>query len=128
MMEQNKDIATVEDITSFVHAFYGKVQQDELIGGIFNGVLAGRWDEHLEKMVRFWQSILLNEKTYSGAPFPPHAMMPIRQEHFDRWKVLFIETIDALFEGPIAEEAKGRATLMASLFLSKIQHIQGSFT
>lgn len=124
-MEERRDIGGVEDVQQFVHAFYGKVQQDELLGGIFNGVLNGRWEEHLEKMVRFWQTILLNEKTYAGAPFPPHAMMPIRQQHFDRWKEIFINTIDELFEGPIADEAKGRATLMASLFLSKIEHIQG---
>lgn len=123
-MGQRRDILTVEDISMFVNAFYNRVQKDELIGGIFNGVLAGRWDEHLEKMVRFWQTILLNEKTYSGAPFPPHAMMPIRQEHFERWRCLFIETIDSMYEGPLTEEAKGRATLMASLFLSKIEHIQ----
>lgn len=120
-----QDISSVADIEMLVHTFYGKVQKDPLIGGVFNGILNGRWEEHLEKMVRFWQTILFNERTYSGAPFPPHAMLPIRQQHFDRWRELFLETVDSHFEGVHAEEAKARATLMASLFLSKIEHIQG---
>lgn len=125
MTTDKHDIVSKEDIQVLVNTFYGKVQKDELIGGIFNAVLAGRWEEHLEKMVRFWQTIVLNEKTYSGAPFPPHAMMPIRQKHFDRWKELFTETVDEFFEGVNAEEVKARGSLMASLFLSKIEHIQG---
>lgn len=120
-----RDIETVADIEEMVYRFYETVRKDELIGGIFNGVLNGKWDEHLEKMVRFWQTILLNEKTYSGAPFPPHAMLPVREMHFDRWKELFIAQLDARFRGPIAEEAKSRARLMAGIFLAKVQHIQG---
>ncbi|EPB65566.1 hypothetical protein ANCCEY_15368, partial [Ancylostoma ceylanicum] len=34
-------------------------------------------------MYRFWQTILLDEHTYYGAPFPPHARMPLEQHHFD---------------------------------------------
>lgn len=120
-----KDIETVADIEVMVHRFYEAVRKDELIGGIFNGVLNGKWEEHLEKMVRFWQTILLNDKTYSGAPFPPHAMLPVRAAHFDRWKELFTEQLDARFRGPNAEEAKSRARLMAGIFLAKVQHIQG---
>ena len=125
-METTKhDIVTVADIELMVHQFYYAVQRDELLGGIFNGILDGRWDEHLEKMVRFWQSILLNEKTYYGRPFPPHAMLPIGQKHFNRWKDLFCQTVNDHFTGSVAEEAKNRATLMSSLFLSKVEHIQG---
>jgi hemoglobin len=41
--------------------------------------------------------------------------------HFDRWKELFFQTIDEHFEGDKANEAKLRATNIASLMLYKVQ-------
>jgi hemoglobin len=33
--------------------------------------------------------------------------------HFDRWLQLFDETVDELFDGPVADRAKARAATMA---------------
>lgn len=119
-----KDIESIEDIKALVDTFYGRVQQDELIGPIFESKLAGRWPVHLEKMYKFWQTILLEEYSYSGRPFPPHAELPVNQEHFDTWKYLFNSTVDELYEGKLAEEAKWRAERMAAMFLSKIEYFR----
>jgi hemoglobin len=102
------DITTLEDIKLLVDSFYSKVQKDELIGPIFNGKIGDRWPEHLEKMYRFWQTILLEVHTYSGSPFPPHKQLPVAKEHFDRWMEIFTSTTDELFAGKTAEEAKLR--------------------
>lgn len=118
------DIKTKEDIKLLVDTFYSKVQKDDLIGAIFNERMQNRWPEHLEKMYRFWQTILLEEHTYSGSPFPPHKHLPIDQTHFDRWMSLFTATVDSLFEGKIAEEAKVRAANMAYMFLYKIEYFR----
>jgi hemoglobin len=48
--------------------------------------------------------------------------MNLYQIHFDQWLKLFQESIDALFNGPIADDAKKRANIMAILFISKINH------
>jgi len=120
------DIQTLDDIKLLVNTFYGKVQSDELIGPIFNNVVQGRWDEHLEKMYRFWQTILLDEHSYGGRPFPPHAQLPIEKIHFDRWLTLFHETVGQLFEGPVAREAMSRGDKMAALFQIKLEHIRQS--
>ena len=48
-----KDISTVEDVSQMVNSFYKLIQQDALLGPIFNERLEGKWDIHLEKMVRF---------------------------------------------------------------------------
>src|SRR5690606_41551091 len=85
---ERKDIQNLEDIRQLVDTFYKDVQLDPLIGPIFIGVIQNRWDEHLAKMYRFWQTILLDEHTYSGCPFLPHASMPLQQPHFVLW--LFI--------------------------------------
>lgn len=101
-----QDISDIQDIKLLVNTFYDKVQKDDLIGPIFNQKMMGRWPEHLEKMYRFWQTILLEEHTYSGSPFPPHKQLPVNQSHFDRWMEIFTSTVDSLFVGKLAEEAK----------------------
>ncbi|TDS10955.1 group III truncated hemoglobin [Sphingobacterium paludis] len=121
-----RDIQTLEDIKLLVNTFYSKVQNDELIGPIFNDVVQDRWDAHLEKMYRFWQTILLDEHSYGGRPFPPHAQLPIEKVHFDRWLSLFHETVSQLFDGPTATEAMSRGEKMAALFQIKLEHIRQS--
>lgn len=118
-----KDIENLEDIKKMVNTFYAKVRKDELLGPIFNERIGDHWDEHLSKLHSFWQSILLNERTYTGHPFPPHAQLPIDKEHFDRWLFLFTETVDKLFAGDIADEAKSRAYKIADVFQGKLEYI-----
>lgn len=121
-----KDIKNIEDIRLLVDTFYGKVQENDLIGPIFNGIIQDNWEEHLEKMYRFWQTILLDEHTYYGSPFPPHAQIPIGEKHFKQWIILFHETLDLYFEGEHTDKARKQSEQMASIFQSKICYIQGN--
>ena len=114
------DISSIEDIRLLVDTFYGRVRKDKLIGPIFIGAIQDRWPEHLDKMYRFWQTVLMEEHTYFGSPFPPHARMPLEKSHFDTWLGLWHTTVDELFNGTRADEAKWRASRMAEMFLSKI--------
>lgn len=123
---QKKEIISLEEVQELVDTFYERVRADESLGPIFEQVIQDRWPAHLAKMYQFWQTILLEEHTYSGRPFPPHARLPIEKAHFDRWIMLFTENIDAQFEGEKATEAKYRANIMAQLFSSKIEHIRNS--
>lgn len=122
-MTRRTKIEGLEDIKILVDTFYDRVRKDELLSPIFNGVIKDNWPVHLEKMYRFWQTILLEEHTYSGSPFAPHVKLPVNSEHFNRWKQLFFETVDEKFTGEKAEEAKFRATKMAEMFQFKIDHI-----
>lgn len=119
-----KDISKLDDVVALVDRFYTKVQDDGLIGPIFNERMEGRWPEHLAKMYTFWQTVLLGEHTYYGSPFPPHAHLPVEKKHFERWIALFQETVDAHFSGPKADEAKWRAGKMAEMFQYKIDHLR----
>ncbi|WP_129715279.1 group III truncated hemoglobin [Pedobacter sp. SYP-B3415] len=116
-----RDIENIDDIRTLVDTFYGRVQQDDLIGPIFNGKISD-WSVHLAKMYRFWQTVLLDEYTYTGRPFPPHANLPVDQAHFDRWLGLWSDTVNGLFSGAKAREALWRAEKMAVMFLSKIDY------
>lgn len=119
-----QDILTIEDIKLLVDGFYTKVKTDELLGPIFNERIQDGWPQHLEKMYRFWQTVLLGEHTYYGSPFPPHTQLPIGLEHFNKWMELFTVTADELFCGEKNDEAKWRAGKMAELFQMKLEHLR----
>ncbi|MBS1635880.1 MAG: group III truncated hemoglobin [Bacteroidetes bacterium] len=121
-----KDISTIDDIKLLVDAFYTRVQENSLLSGVFNERILDRWPSHLEKMYRFWQTVLLDEHTYNGSPFTPHARLPVNETHFEKWKELFYQTVDENFAGDKAEEAKWRAGKMAEMFYHKITYYQNN--
>jgi hemoglobin len=112
-----------------VDRFYEKIRKDDILADLFNQRIQDRWPEHLEKMYRFWQTILLHEYTYHGSPFLPHANLPVDERHFERWLQLFRNTVDEQFSGSKATEVKWRAEKMAEMFQSKIAyHKKNSIT
>ncbi len=126
MQEERNDISTLKDIQCLVDSFYGKVREDEILADIFNNVIQDRWPQHLEKMYRFWQTVLLDKHTYFGSPFIPHAKLPVNKAHFDRWLMLFYETVDENFTGEKANRAKWQGERMAEMFLSKIEYYRNN--
>lgn len=116
-----EDLHQLEDVKKVVDAFYDRIRTDELLGKIFNEVIQDQWPTHLEKMYRFWQTVLFDEHTYSGSPFAVHAKLPVAFEHFERWIQLFNETIDAHFTGEKADQMKNQGKRMAAIFHSKIE-------
>lgn len=118
------DINGLDDIVLFTDQFYDKVRDDELIGPIFNNAIAD-WSKHLPQMYKFWNAALFGVPGFKGNPFAKHAPLPISRVHFDRWLVLFDETINDNFEGPMADDAKRRAVAMADMFLARLQRLNG---
>lgn len=101
-------------IRRLVHAFYGRVRQDQMLGPIFEARIGGRWPEHLDKMVGFWRAALLHERTYSGNPRSVHARLELATpEAFERWLALFADTLEELFSPATAGEIHRRASMMA---------------
>jgi len=119
-----KDIQHLDDIKLMVDTFYGKVKKDKILAPIFNETIKDNWSLHLEKMYRFWETILLNVHSYTGAPFPPHIKLNISEKHFQIWISLFVTNMDELFEGFVADEAKTRAQKMAEIFTYKLDYMQ----
>lgn len=67
-MTEKRDIYSLEDIKFLVDKFYQKVKENELLGPVFTTVIQNRWPQHLEKMYRFWETVLLEKQTYKGGP------------------------------------------------------------
>jgi hemoglobin len=123
MKQEINDFASIQLL---VDSFYAEVRKDELIGPIFNRVIGDHWPTHLEKMYRFWQTVLLNERAYQGSPFMPHMQLPIDRTHFERWLMLFRKTVRAHFHGAKAEEACFRAERMAEMFQHKLHYYKNN--
>jgi hemoglobin len=119
-----QSLDNLDAIKLMVNTFYTNVRNDAMLGPIFEKIIQDRWQEHLEKMYRFWQTILLNEHSYFGSPFPPHAKLPIDAKHFERWLSIFNANIDKNFSGPKADEAKWRAERMAAMFTHKLDFLK----
>lgn len=124
-----KDITTRDDVFLLVSSFYKKVRKDTVLGPFFNDVIKD-WDEHLDKLTTFWESSLFMtrklETRYKGNPLEAHVKVDkennhaISELHFGLWLNLWFETIDELFEGDYAENAKRRARKMGTFLYLKI--------
>lgn len=107
------DIETHEDCRKLVEAFYARARLDTLLGPVFESRVAGRWDEHLARMTRFWVTVLFAVPLYEGRPLERHAGLPIGPLHFSRWVALWCEEVEQRFSGQRAELAKRAAHKMS---------------
>jgi hemoglobin len=119
-----KELASDADIKLLVDSFYQKVNTDDLLAPIFNDLAKVNWAEHLPTMYQFWGSILFRQNTYRGQPWPKHAVLPVGSEHFARWLLLFKSTVDELFAGQKADEAKNAAASIADTFQNRLQLVR----
>lgn len=119
------DIETRDDCERLVRAFYGRALADPVIGYLFTDVARLDLEEHVPVIASFWETILLGAQTYSGGAFRVHAELhltsPLQRGHFDRWLVLWRTTVDELFAGPRAEEAKRHAARVALAFHRRLE-------
>jgi hemoglobin len=113
----NSDIQTRADIEKLVNAFYAKVQTDVLLAPVFSHI---DWPKHLPLMCDFWSLTLLGDPGYRNNMVQKHLGLPIKPEHFNRWLSLFNSTVDELFAGEKAAEAKSRAYSMAVVIQVKL--------
>ncbi|MET4133768.1 hemoglobin [Porphyrobacter sp. MBR-155] len=82
-----------EFIALLVERFYARIRADELLGPIFLQRITD-WPQHLDKMNRFWRSILHNSGEFSGNPMVKHMAIPrLESRHFEHWLALFYATL-----------------------------------
>jgi len=114
-------VPTEDNIRDLVYAFYDRVRADPMLGPVFDTRLAGRWDDHLPKMVTFWSSLVLGTKGYRGNVQQAHQPLDgLEPAHFSRWLSLFLMTVEARYEPPAAIRFMAPALRIAqSLQLSR---------
>jgi hemoglobin len=121
-MPQHPDITGPADVQRLIAAFYAKARYDTALAHFFTQV---DWAHHTPRIEGFWNMLLFGDKSYAGDPMSPHVALhqrlPMEAAHFQRWVELFTGTVDELFAGPKAEEAKLRARSIAGVMLHKVQ-------
>ena len=122
------DIETREDVERLVRAFYGRALTDEIIGFIFTDVAKLDLEAHVPQITAFWETVLLDAKTYHRSAFEPHAALnakvTLRAGHFERWLALWGDTIDELFAGERAVAAKAHAMRVAYAFHGRLRTME----
>ncbi|WP_297707476.1 group III truncated hemoglobin [uncultured Eudoraea sp.] len=118
-----KDIENRKDIEHLVNEFYAKVLKDEEIGFFFNEIVHIDWKKHFPIMYDFWETILFDTMKYKGNPMTKHIVLskkePMTSEHFERWLLLWNQTVNENFTGDRASEAIKRAKMIADLMKYK---------
>jgi hemoglobin len=111
-------------IEQLVRSFYGRVQNDALLGPIFAARVTD-WDAHIEKLCAFWSSVALMTGHYHGRPMQAHFNLPVDSSHFDRWLELFEQTANELCPPVAAAHFIERARRIADSFEMGIATVRG---
>jgi hemoglobin len=111
------DLETRADIDRLLRHFYGRAMVDEVIGYLFTEVARLDLEAHLPQIGNFWEQVLLQRPVYVGQPIaahvPLHQAATLRSAHFQRWFEIWASSVDELFAGEIATQAKRRAAIIA---------------
>ena len=122
-----RDIETRKDIELLMARFYNRLLADPVINYLFIEVAKIDLPHHLPVIVDFWEMVLFQADTYRKNAIEPHLKInkesPIQKHHFDTWLSHFNQSIDELFEGNKAMEAKQKALSIATIMQIKIAQI-----
>ncbi len=111
------DLATRADIDQLLRHFYSRAMVDPVIGYLFTDVAHLDLEAHLPQIGNFWEQVLLQRPVYVGQPIaahlPLHQAATLQSVHFQRWFSIWASSVDQLFVGELATEAKRRAAIIA---------------
>lgn len=121
-MTRKKEINRMEDIDLLVTSFYERAFQDPKLAPHFEGM---DFSAHKPRMIAFWAFVLLDQPGYTTNVFDKHTHLSIDKTHFTRWVEIFHQTVDDLFEGEKANDAKLRASTIGWTFGEKMNKLRG---
>ncbi len=105
-----QDIRDAGDVRRMVEGFYAKVLQDDILRDIFLETAQVNLEEHLPRICKYWEKLLLGIQGYSRHTMNIHrrlhAKRPLQAHEFERWLQLFCANVNEQFAGETAERAK----------------------
>ena len=109
-MMNKPDLDSLEQIECFINLFYQRVLEDELLASIFLEVAKIDLQVHIPIICAYWEKLLLGGKRYKRHTMNIHravaAKTLLEPKHFQRWLMLFLETLEQNYQGEHAEKAK----------------------
>ena len=122
------DIQDRSDIRKLVTAFYERLLKEEDFRHIFLEVMQVDILAHIDRLMDFWESTLFQAGKYKGdtveAHLEVHHQHRLNAGHFSKWLEIFNETVNDLFEGRIATQAKQKASALATIIRLKIDKLE----
>lgn len=111
------DLVDRDDVHALLSRFYNRVLVDDLLYEPFEEVRVTGLAAHLPVMCDFWETVLFRAGLYRGSALTVHRDVhqrhPLTHEHFIRWLTLWLDTVDSMYAGPVAERAKTQARRIA---------------
>ena len=118
------DIVNRNDILLLMRGFYLKLLADKEIEYLFTEVTHLNLEEHFTVLADFWESVLFGSGNYRNNTMQVHLDLHKKSNltklHFTIWLRYFVASVDELFDGPKAHEAKARAQSIAALMEFKV--------
>lgn len=108
------DITQSADIERLVDVFYEKVLAHTTLAPFF-GDAVKNWPTHRQRIIQYWMTQLFDAELYITTPVKQHIEVDhltkynLSKKHFDDWNILWSSTVDDLFKGPNATNAKHHA-------------------
>lgn len=119
------DIRDRADIARLVESFYSRAFADPVLGPIFTDIAHMDLEAHMPIMCDFWETVLFQVGKYGRNAFNVHldlhqkiALTPM---HFQRWLDIWEGTVDDLFAGPRAIQAKVQAGRIAGSISRRLE-------
>jgi hemoglobin len=115
-----------EHLETMVLRFYRKVLKDDVVGPFFIAKLGDDmqseyWKPHIDLLVNFWSSMILQDASYHGNPMRPHLSIgELNHNVFKQWLKLFFETVDEVFVPRVGAEIKERSEMIAGNFMRNL--------
>ena len=84
-----------------------------------DAAIGAHWETHLERMVEFWCTMMLDTRSFSGSVFGTHMQLKgVEPLHFERWMSLWYRHTAAGFEAADRKQLREKAEMIGrSLFL-----------
>ncbi len=125
MTVTKNDLSTRTDVHDLVVDFYREIVNDDELGYVFVDVAEVDWTLHIPKLIDYWCRVLLGQPGYDGyilaAHQYVHGIEPIPPHLFDRWYLMWLDSVDRGWEGPIADKAKTHAAKTMKMLAHRLR-------
>lgn len=122
---QLRDLRDRDDIAALITEFYTRAFADPVLGPIFLEIARMDLAAHVPVMCDFWETVLFQAGLYRGNAFSVHLDLhekaPLTAMHFQRWLDIWEATVDDLFVGDKAIQAKVQAGRIAGSISRRLE-------
>lgn len=119
------DIRNRTDIADLVTGFYTRAFADPVLGPIFTEIAKMDLEAHMPIMCDFWETVLFQAGLYRRNAFDVHLVLhgkvSLTPSLFQRWLDIWEGTVDDLFEGDKAIQAKIQAGRIAGSISRRLE-------